>query len=226
MTDSILLTVKKMLGIAEEYHAFDIDIITNINSVFLTLNQLGVGPKDPYQIAGVDEVWTDFVDSKTVPGIQTYIYLKTRLLFDPPTNSFLVENVNKQISELEFRMNVQVDTKYPEEEEPSTPIEPDDSEEMVELTPEEVKFIYENVIKKGDVSALSELIDRSDDDWSEITPDEVREIYKNALNSAAPTITTMGLREESLKEVNTQTLKSKLSRIRNRVRHGGGRKHG
>lgn len=116
MTESILLTVKKMLGIAEEYHAFDLDIVININSVFLTLNQLGVGPESPFQITGDSEVWSSFVSTKDIPGIQTYIYLKTKLLFDPPTNSFLVDAIQKQIAEFEWRLNVQVDTEYLEEE--------------------------------------------------------------------------------------------------------------
>lgn len=110
MTNSILLTIKKMLGIAEEYHAFDIDIIIDINSVFLTLNQLGVGPIDPYQITGEEETWDDFQTDSFIPGIQSYVYLKTRLLFDPPTNSFLVDNIQKQIAEFEWRMNVQAET--------------------------------------------------------------------------------------------------------------------
>lgn len=110
MTNSILLTVKKMLGIAEEYHAFDLDIIVNINSVFLNLNQLGVGPIHPYQITGPDETWEDFQGDVLIPGVQSYVYLKTRLLFDPPTNSFLVDNIQKQIAELEWRMNVQSET--------------------------------------------------------------------------------------------------------------------
>lgn len=133
MTQSILLTTKKMLGIAEEYHAFDLDIIIHINSVFLNLNQLGVGPITPFQITGTDEVWSDFVDVSKVPGVQTYVYLKTRLLFDPPTNSFLVDNMQKQIAELEWRMNVQVETPpkveevvEPEPEEPEGPQLPDE----------------------------------------------------------------------------------------------------
>ncbi len=124
MTESILLTVKKMLGIAEEYHAFDLDIITNINSVFLTLNQLGVGPKSPFQITDDKQTWTSFVNPEEVPGVQTYVYLKTRLLFDPPTNSFLVDSMQKQIAELEWRLNVQVDTEYPKESKESQTEEP------------------------------------------------------------------------------------------------------
>lgn len=111
ITDSILLTVKKMLGIAEEYVAFDIDLIVNINSVFLTLNQLGVGPKVPYRIEGSEETWADFLkDARSnFPGVETYVYLKTRLLFDPPTNSFLVDAIEKQCNELEWRLNIQTE---------------------------------------------------------------------------------------------------------------------
>lgn len=111
ITDSILLTVKKMLGIAEEYAAFDIDLIVNINSVFLTLNQLGVGPKEPYRIEGNEETWSDFLQDQRekLAGVETYVYLKTRLLFDPPTNSFLVDAVQKQCDELEWRLNVQAE---------------------------------------------------------------------------------------------------------------------
>lgn len=141
MTQSILLTVKKMLGIAEEYHAFDLDIIIHINSVFLTLNQLGVGPERPFQITDDSENWSDFVDTNEVPGVQSYVYLKTRLAFDPPTNSFLVDAIQKQIAELEWRMNVQVDPKKesvteeppvenePEPEEPSNPDIPETTDE-------------------------------------------------------------------------------------------------
>lgn len=127
MTNSILLTIKKMLGIAEEYHAFDIDIIININSVFLSLNQLGVGPIDPYQITGEEETWDDFQGENFIPGVQTYVYLKTRLAFDPPTNSFLVESIRKQVEELEWRMNVEVETppsSLVSSTDDSSPVEP------------------------------------------------------------------------------------------------------
>lgn len=105
MTQSILLTIKKMLGIAEEYHAFDLDIITHINSVFLFLYQFGVGPDSPYQITGEDEEWSNFQTSIT--GVPTYVYLKVRLLFDPPTNSFLVDSIKEQIKEFEWRFDMQ-----------------------------------------------------------------------------------------------------------------------
>lgn len=131
ITQSILLTVKKMLGISEEYRAFDLDIIIHINSVFLNLNQLGVGPNQPFQITGDAEVWSDFVDPATVPGVQTYVFLKTRLLFDPPTNSFLVDSMQKQIAELEWRMNVQVEFPPAPNEPEVVPPEPDVATQMV-----------------------------------------------------------------------------------------------
>lgn len=117
MTQSILLTTKKMLGIAEEYHAFDLDIITHINSVFLFLYQFGVGPETPYQITGEDEEWSSF--QTDIPGIPTYMYLRVRLLFDPPTNSFLVDSMKEQIKEFEWRFDMQQEHGPKPEPEPT-----------------------------------------------------------------------------------------------------------
>lgn len=105
ITQSILLTIKKMLGISEEYHAFDIDVITDINAVFLTLNQLGVGPILPYAITGDEETWQDFLGEQYdyLAGVQTYVYQRVRLLFDPPTNAFLVDAMRKSCDEFEWR---------------------------------------------------------------------------------------------------------------------------
>lgn len=113
MTSSILLTIKKMLGIAEEYHAFDIDIITNINAVFLSLNQLGIGPTIPYYITGEDETWMGFMgdQKRYLAGVQTYVYQRVRLMFDPPTNSFLVDALQRSCQELEWRFSVQPKTE-------------------------------------------------------------------------------------------------------------------
>lgn len=116
MTQSILLTTKKMLGIAEEYEAFDIDIVIHINAIFLFLNQLGVGPKTPFQITGVDEQWGDF--QTEIPGVPSYMYAKVRLLFDPPTNSFLVDSLNKTIQEFEWRFIMQSECGPEKEEAP------------------------------------------------------------------------------------------------------------
>lgn len=120
MTNSILLTIKKMLGVSEEYHAFDLDIIININAVFLTLNQIGIGPSLPYQLPLVSEdsvnenpavtpTWDDFLgDQKEyLAAVQTYVYQRVRLLFDPPTNSFLVSALQDSCKEFEWRFTVQ-----------------------------------------------------------------------------------------------------------------------
>lgn len=110
-TQSILLTIKKMLGIAQEYHAFDVDIIVHINASFLSLNQLGVGPPKPFRIQDESTTWSDFLgdDETLLEGVETYVYEKTRLRFDPPTSSFLVEELKKDCEELEWRLNVQVE---------------------------------------------------------------------------------------------------------------------
>lgn len=105
--DSILTTVKKMLGITEDYEHFDTDLVIHINTVFSILNQLGVGPEDGFNITDKTEKWTDFIqDSKKLESVKSYVYLKVRLLFDPPQSSIVTEAVNNMISELEWRLNV------------------------------------------------------------------------------------------------------------------------
>lgn len=108
--DSILTTIKKLLGITEEYTHFDHDIIIAINSVFMILNQLGVGPTSCYAISGDTEEWTDFTeDIETINLVKTYIYMKVKLIFDPPTSSILKSALDEQIKEYEWRLNVAVD---------------------------------------------------------------------------------------------------------------------
>ena len=105
--DSILISIKKMLGIAEEYTPFDIDIILHINSVFMILNQLGIGPSSGFRIEDDSATWSDFTEDKLdVEAVKSYIYLKVRLLFDPPSSSAAMESINRLISELEWRLNV------------------------------------------------------------------------------------------------------------------------
>jgi len=100
-----------MLGIEDSYEAFDTDIIVNINTVFMTLTQLGVGPETGFSISGKFERWTDFTGSlKTIESVKTYIYLKVKLIFDPPTNSFVLESMKREITELEWRLNVQAES--------------------------------------------------------------------------------------------------------------------
>ena len=109
-SDSILTSVKKMLGIAPEYTHFDADIIMHINSVFSILTQLGVGSPNGFVITGVENKWSDFItDDSRIEMIKSYVYQKVRLIFDPPTNSAVIEAINRSISEFEFRINVAVD---------------------------------------------------------------------------------------------------------------------
>lgn len=106
--DSILTSIKKMLGIAEDYAEFDYDIIMHINSVFMTLNQIGIGPEEGFSISSDEERWTDFIGSaKNVEAVKSYVYLKVRMLFDPPTVSHVLESMNRQATEIEWRLSIQ-----------------------------------------------------------------------------------------------------------------------
>ena len=110
METSILTSIKKMLGVAEDYIEFDEDIITHINSVFLNLTQLGVGPEEGFMIEDDTAVWEDFIDdSIRLQAVKTYMYLKVKLLFDPPLSSSVTESFTRMIAELEWRLNVAVD---------------------------------------------------------------------------------------------------------------------
>lgn len=110
METSILTSIKKMLGIAEDYTEFDEDIITHINSVFLNLTQLGVGPEEGFMIEDDTAVWEDFIDdSIQLQAVKTYMYLKVKLLFDPPLSSSVTESFTRMIAELEWRLNVAAD---------------------------------------------------------------------------------------------------------------------
>lgn len=112
MENGILTSVKKLLGIAEEYKHFDEDIIVHINSVFMMLTQLGVGPSEGFSINDESAVWTDFIgeDNKNFQSVKTYVYMKVKLIFDPPLSSAVLESMNRTISELEWRLNVAADT--------------------------------------------------------------------------------------------------------------------
>ena len=107
--DSILNSVKKLLGITEDYKHFDSDLIMHINSAFFILNQLGVGPDEPFTIEDKNDTWDDFVTNKDTEAIKSYIALRVRLLFDPPSHGSLMSAIQEQIKEYEWRLNVQVD---------------------------------------------------------------------------------------------------------------------
>lgn len=108
--DEILESVKLMLGIQMDYTAFDPQLLLHINSVFTILNQLGVGPKEPF-IADANSTWDEFLvgDSISLDLVKADMYQRVRLLFDPPTSSFVLDSLNKQIQEYEWRLNVFVD---------------------------------------------------------------------------------------------------------------------
>lgn len=111
MTESILTSIKKLLGITEDYTSFDTDIIIHINSVFTTLNQLGVGPTKRFKITGKETKWNAFAsDEEFIDSVKTYIYLKVKIVFDPPLNSSVMEAYKQEIKELEWRLNVDGDT--------------------------------------------------------------------------------------------------------------------
>lgn len=105
--ESILTSIKKLLGIAEEYECFDPDIVMHINSVLMILTQLGVGPSEGFSIEDETAVWTDFVSDLTkVEAVKSYVYLKVKLLFDPPLTSSVIDSMTRTINELEWRLNV------------------------------------------------------------------------------------------------------------------------
>jgi hypothetical protein len=107
MSGSILTDTKKILGIEEAYVVFDPDIILHINAVLGTLNQLGIGPAVGFAIVDSTATWDDFLagDLRFNP-VKTYVYLRVRLLFDPPTTSYLMSAMQEQIKELEWRLSV------------------------------------------------------------------------------------------------------------------------
>lgn len=111
MEQSILTSTKKVLGIAADYTAFDLDIITHINAAFSTLTQLGVGPAEGFMIEDADAEWYDYIENDIqLNTVKSYIFLKVRYLFDPPTTSYLITAMEKQIQEFEWRLNVNRET--------------------------------------------------------------------------------------------------------------------
>lgn len=116
--DSILTSIKKLLGIAEDYEHFDQDLIIHINSVLSILTQLGVGPSEGFSIEDENATWNDFIpEDKRLSSIRSYVYMKVKLLFDPPLSSSVMESMNRMISEFEWRLNVAVEPTQSNEEE-------------------------------------------------------------------------------------------------------------
>lgn len=106
--DSILTSIKKMLGITEDYDYFDADIIMHINSVFMTLNQLGVGPENGFSIEDDTSVWTDFIpDVNQLQAVKSYMYLQVKILFDSASlGAATLAAYERQIQQFEYRLNL------------------------------------------------------------------------------------------------------------------------
>ena len=110
MEKSILKSTKKILGLGDDYDVFDLDVITHINAVFSTLQQLGVGPAAGFMIEDDGPTWDDFLlNDPRLNNVKTYVYLRVRLLFDPPATSFAISAMQEQIKEFEWRLMVQTD---------------------------------------------------------------------------------------------------------------------
>lgn len=125
MSDSILTSTKRILGIEEADTAFDLDIITHINTVFTTLDQLGVGPDGGFMIEDKTPTWGGLLGSSPrYNAVKTYVYLRVRALFDPPQTGYAVEAIEKQIEQLEWRLSVNREMTDWEDPDPD-PVEPD-----------------------------------------------------------------------------------------------------
>ena len=117
--ESILTSIKKLLGVGEEHEYFDSDIIIHINTTFMILTQLGVWPSTGFTIKDKTAVWSDFIpiDDLRFEAVKSFVYLKVRLVFDPPSSSAVLESFNRTISELEWRLNHAAETSIVENEE-------------------------------------------------------------------------------------------------------------
>lgn len=104
LEQSILKTIRKMIGPSEDYTYFDTDLIIHINAAFSRLCQLGVGPENPFMIQGDIEEWNDFIDPTYQEEVKQYVYLKTKLMFDPPANGSVINTYKEQIDMLEWTL--------------------------------------------------------------------------------------------------------------------------
>lgn len=104
--ESILTSIKKLLGIGEDYEEFDQDIIIHINTVLVALTQMGIGPEEGFVINDRTALWSDFIPDNMVKveNVKTYVYLKVKMVFDPPASSAVAEAINRNASELEWRL--------------------------------------------------------------------------------------------------------------------------
>lgn len=114
--ESILTSIKQQLGISESDTHFDMEIIIHINSVFATLHDLGVGPEKTFSIVDDKAIWDDFVEDDSYNDVKSYVYLKVKLIFDPPTSSHVLAAMERQKAEIEWRLNVRPSNNETEED--------------------------------------------------------------------------------------------------------------
>lgn len=179
--ESILTSIKKMIGVDKDYGAFDIDLIIAINGVFTILNQLGVGPEKEFAITGSDETWLDFFGvTDAISLVKPYMYLKTKLIFDPPSTGVLHEAMERQISEFEWRLAIQADPASKPDKDPGdgdnttpTPSEPSEgATDHRELTNRDAP-------DQHPISAITDLEDQIRRIPEIMTADEMRDILKS-----------------------------------------------
>lgn len=114
VSESILNSIKKVLGIDPSYDVFDVDILMHINSVFADLHQIGAAPNPPIKVMDETTVWDDFIQGKeNVDMVQTYVALRVRLLFDPLTSAYGIDSLQKQADKLEWRLSILEDVFNP-----------------------------------------------------------------------------------------------------------------
>lgn len=110
--DSILVSIKKLLGIDENDTSFDTEIILHINTVFSQLRQIGFGPEEGYMITGKENIWYEVLsDKKTLEMVKIYIFMKVKIIFDPPQNSSTLETFKQEINHYEWLINSEVESK-------------------------------------------------------------------------------------------------------------------
>jgi hypothetical protein len=110
-TDSIFVSIKKMLGLEDNYTPFDSDILVHINSALMTLTQLGIGPEEGFIVEDYSTTWGDFLTNKVMLGaVKNYVYTYVKMLFDAPSNSFVMESLKSKLEEMGWRLKVQAES--------------------------------------------------------------------------------------------------------------------
>ncbi len=125
MTESILDSVKKVIGFDPSYTVFDLDVLMHINSVFSDLSDLGIGPTGGYSITDSTSQWSAFIGSdETLNRVKTYMFLRVKMIFDPPISGFAIDAMNKQIEQLEWRISVKREGTAWVDPNPPAPVPP------------------------------------------------------------------------------------------------------